>query len=233
MSENVDLGIEELSQFHPVGSGGFSTVYSAWDEGFNRLVAVKVLHSLDDDGRRRFDRERKIMGQLSAHPNVITPFRAGYTANRAPFLVMEYVEEGSLEDLAAALGPLPWTDAVDYIIAATEALGHAHEQGVLHRDVKPGNILLADGVPKLTDFGIAAIREATTSQVGYTLAHCPPETFTDGTDERDERSDLYSMASTLYTLISGHAPFDVEGPDSQQAYMFRIIDQRVPEASAP
>ncbi|MEM8923598.1 MAG: protein kinase [Actinomycetota bacterium] len=223
MADGVDLGISDLSDYKVIGAGGFSTVYSARDTGFNRRVAVKVLHSLDADGRRRFDRERAIMGQLSSHPNVITPFRAGYTPNGAPYLVMEFVAGGSLEDRLRSVARLPWRTALDYIIPVTKALAFAHAQGVLHRDVKPGNILLDRDTPKLTDFGIAAIRESTASQVAYTLAHCPPETFASGRDNRDERSDLYAMMSTLHTLITGAAPFDVDGNDSQQAYMFRII----------
>lgn len=237
MVDGIDLGVEELSDFQAIGTGGFSTVYSAWDDGFQRRVAVKMLHSLDEAGRRRFDRERGIMGLLSSHPNVIMPFRAGYAKNTgAPFLVMELVEGGSLQDLIVKHRRVPWNEAIDYIIPATAALGHAHSQGVLHRDVKPGNILLAGKTPKLTDFGIAAIRESTASQVAYTLAHCPPETFATGRDTRDERSDLYSIASTLFTLITGQPPFDVEGEDSQQAYMFRIIDHQlaaIPPELAP
>ena len=232
MTDGLDLGIDELSDFQVIGSGGFSTVYSAWDEGFRRRVAVKILHSLDEAGRRRFDRERGIMGQLGSHPNVITPYRAGYTSNGAPYLMMEYVSGGSLFDQVSKRGPIPWPEAVDWVIQSTAALGHAHEQGVLHRDVKPANILLAGLVPKLTDFGIAAIRESTASQVAFTLAHCPPETFSQGRDSRDERSDLYSMASTLFTLVTGRPPFDVDGEDSQQAYMFRIIGHDIPEPPA-
>ncbi len=236
MVDDVELGIDELSQFRRIGGGGFSTVYSAWDEGFQRRVAVKVLHSLDEDGLRRFDRERGIMGRVSSHPNILTPFRAGYTVTGAPYLVMELVEGGSLDDLAKERGALPWKESVGYVTSAVAALGHAHAKGVLHRDIKPGNILLDQGVAKLTDFGIAAIRESTASQVAYTLAHCPPETFAGGEDRRDERSDLYSMASTLLALIIGRAPFEVEGQDSQQAYMFRILDReppRIPPGAGP
>ncbi|MEZ5408316.1 MAG: PQQ-binding-like beta-propeller repeat protein [Acidimicrobiales bacterium] len=231
MVAEIDLGIDELSDFEVIGRGGFSTIYSAQDSGFNRRVAVKLLHSLDDSGRRRFDRERGIMGQLSSHPNVIMPFRAGYARTGAPYLVMELVTGGSLQDLIDTRGGLPWREAVELVLPVTAALGHAHEQGILHRDVKPANVVLAGRVPKLTDFGIAAIRESTTTQVAYTLAHCPPEAFASGEDTRDDRSDLYSMASTLYNLITGRPPYYIDGTDSPQAYMFRIMGHAIPPVS--
>ena len=228
MVAEIDLGIDELSDFQVIGRGGFSTIYSAYDGGFNRRVAVKLLHSLDDSGRRRFDRERGIMGQLSSHPNVIMPFRAGYARTGAPYLVMELVTGGSLQDLIDTRGGQPWHEAVELVLPVTAALGHAHEQGILHRDVKPANIVLTGRIPKLTDFGIAAIRESTTTQVAYTLAHCPPEAFASGADTRDDRSDLYSMASTLYNLVTGRPPYHLEGTDSPQAYMYRIMEHAIP-----
>ncbi|MEM9133174.1 MAG: PQQ-binding-like beta-propeller repeat protein [Actinomycetota bacterium] len=233
MAGSLDLDIEELRDYETIGQGGFSTVLSAWDVGFQRRVAVKVIPSLDDAGLRRFERERAIMGRLSYHPNVIMPFRAGFTKNGAAYLVMELGDGGSLEELFLQRGPIPWREAVGYVLAATAALDHAHSRGIIHRDVKPANILLAGDVPKLTDFGIAALKETTASVMAYTLNHCPPEAFAHGTDTRDERSDLYSMASSLFTMLTGgDAPYDVEGSDSQQAYMFRIISDEVPQLPA-
>lgn len=233
MAGSLDLDIEELRDYETIGQGGFSTVLSAWDTGFQRRVAVKVIPSLDDAGLRRFERERSIMGRLSYHPNVIMPFRAGFTKTGAAYLVMELGDGGSLEELFLQRGPIPWREAVGYVIDATAALEHAHSRGIIHRDVKPANILLAGGIPKLTDFGIAALKETTASVMAYTLNHCPPEAFAHGTDARDERSDLYSMASSLFTMLTGgDAPYDTEGADSQQAYMFRIISDEVPELSA-
>ena len=234
----IDLGIEDLEQFKVVGSGGFATVYAAWDVTFRRWVAVKVLDSLDDGGHRRFVREQGLMGQFDDHVHIVTPYRSGYTAIGAPYLVMEYLRGGSLQDRIDNDGPMPVNEAVGYVLPIARALGRAHSDGVLHRDVKPANILLtSDDVPKLTDFGIATIREATATQVAFTLAHSPPETFGSGLDARDERADLYSLASTLFTLVVGQAPFDLGlsiGPrpdgsnDSQLAYMRRIESDQIP-----
>ncbi len=206
----IDLGIEGLSDFTEIGSGGFATVYAATEAEYGRRVAVKVLTAVDDDGRRRFDRERLTMGQASSHPNIVTPLRGGYTdPGNQPYLVMEFLAGGSLEELAAD-GPLPWSQAVALIAPIADALNHAHRYGIIHKDIKPANILLARSqTPKLSDFGIAAITDRThTSQVAYTLAYAPPETFTDHTiDARDHRSDTYSLAATLYTLGTGNPPF--------------------------
>ena len=229
--------IEGLSNFGVIGRGGFSTVYVARDDKFNRLVAVKVLQDLDEQGRRWFDREQALMGQLSDHPNIITPFRSGHTGDGSPFMVMEFVPGGSLEDRLRRHGPLPWSEVVGYGIEVSGAMEHAHRSGVLHRDLKPANILLSRRGAKLTDFGIAAIRSATSTgaELAFTLAHCPPEAFASGRDARDERSDVYSLASTLYTLIAGRPPFDLApspdggpAPDSTPAYLLRIADHEVP-----
>ncbi|MEM9612620.1 MAG: serine/threonine-protein kinase [Actinomycetota bacterium] len=208
--EEIDLGIEGLSEFAEIGSGGFATVYAATEAAYGRRVAVKVLTAVDDDGRRRFDRERLTMGQASSHPNIVTPLRGGYTdPGNQPYLVMEYLAGGSLDDVMTD-GPLAWAESVALIAPIADALAHAHRHGIVHKDIKPANILLGRGrTPKLSDFGIAAITDRThTSQVAYTLAYAPPETFTNpATDARDHRSDTYSLAATLYTLGTGEPPF--------------------------
>ncbi len=236
----IDLGIEGLSEFKEIGSGGFATVYSALEAGQGRQVAVKVLDALDDSGRRRFDRERLTMGQTTDHQNIVTLFRAGYTEpGSKPFMVMEYLSGGSLQDALdgrlEADGPFPWPEAVRLIRPIGDALGFSHQVGIVHKDVKPANILVsATGIVKLTDFGIAAIKEATaTSQVAYSLAYAPPEAFTtyrdpdtgELVDPRDERSDLYSLAVALYALGAGQPPF--AGP-SQASLIHQIITEAPP-----
>ena len=229
MADDAGVTIEGLADFRVIGSGGFSTVYAAWEADFQRWVAVKVLDNLDEAGRRRFERERSIMGALSDHPNVVTPLRSGYTPSGIPYLVMSYVDGGTLETLLEAEGPLDPVTAIAPIRSACEALIAAHDIGILHRDIKPGNILLGQGGAKLADFGIASIREATATQLAFTLAHTAPETFATGRDERDERSDLYSLVSTLYTLLAGEPPFGGAGDDlSQAAYLLRLAENDPP-----
>ena len=222
--------IDGLTDFRSLGAGGFSRVFAAFDVDFKRWVAVKVLHSLDDDGRRRFERERELMGRLDDHPNVITPFRSGYTPSGQAYLVMEYAARGSLEGHLDNQGPMGWDEAVGYLLPIADALRHAHALGIQHRDIKPANILVTGtGITKLADFGISRIREATaTASLTFTLAHTSPETFASGQDVRDERSDLYSLASTLYTLTTGQAPFATTGQDSAPALMHRILTFPVP-----
>ena len=228
----VDLGIVGLEAYQEIGTGGFATVYSALDVAFDRTVAVKVLTAVDDVAMRRFERERLSMGRIDAHPNVVTPYGSGYTnPDGRPYIAMEYLARGSLETQLRS-GPLSILTAIRYVVEVAGALGYAHNSGVLHNDIKPANILVSStDVAKLGDFGISAIKEATaTVAIGMTMAHTPPETFAaDGSDARDERSDLYSLASTLFTLIAGCSPFEVAGGNnSPPAQMMRIISSPVP-----
>ena len=223
----TDLGIEGLTGYRRIGAGGFATVYAAHDGAFERTVAVKVLHVDSPDGYRRFERELSLMGRLGDHPNIVTAYRAGRTDTDAPYLVMEYLPGGSLADLLAKKGRLPVADALTIGEQIAAALGRAHSAGVLHRDVTPANILLAtDGTVKLADFGVSHLRAATVTQRSFTPSHSPPETFAD-VDRRDERSDLYSLASVIHHLIAGRPPFDVAG-GSLEGQISRILSGPVP-----
>ena len=231
-----DLDIDGLSDFRPIGTGGFATVYSALEANAGRRVAVKVLAAVDDSGRRRFDRECLTMGTAGEHPHVVTLLRAGYLRRTGqPYLVMEHMAGGSLAHRLATDGAVPWPEAVEAALAIASALGFTHGQGILHKDVKPGNILVSGaGTVKLTDFGIAAIREASgTSQLAYSIHYTAPEIF-GGTsdpdaeliiDPRDERSDLYSLAASLYTLGVGRPPFQAP---THVALMRQILLEPVP-----
>ncbi len=223
-----DLGIDNISGATEIGRGGFSVVYAATNTLLGMQVAVKVLGQLSsDDDRRRFERECQVMGRLSHHPSVVTVHHAGYTDGGSPYLVMELVEGGSLADRQVH-GPIPWTEAVDLITPIADALAYVHEADVLHRDVKPENILIgADGRPLLTDFGIARLGDATNTATGIAASwlHAPPETFE---NKREPRSDLYSLASTLHQLINGRPPFWRAGEDTLNPLMYRLINEPPP-----
>ncbi|MEZ5408447.1 MAG: serine/threonine-protein kinase [Acidimicrobiales bacterium] len=230
------LDIDGLSDFRRIGTGGFATVYSALEANAGRRVAVKVLTAVDDSGRRRFDRECLTMGAAGEHQHVVTLLRADYLRTTGqPYLVMEHMAGGSLAHRLTAEGAIPWLEAIEAILAIASALGFTHGRGILHKDVKPGNILIsAAGAVKLTDFGIAAIREASgTSQLAYSIHFTAPEIF-GGTadpaadviiDPRDERSDLYSLAASLYTLGMGRPPFL---GSTHVALMRQILEDPVP-----
>lgn len=222
--------IEGLNELELIGVGGSSRVYAAREKAFGRAVAVKVLVDVTDNaGRRRFEQERQLMGSMGTHPNVVTPHSFGYTPAGEPYLVMEHLPGGSLADRLIDEGPMPWADAVDVLLPIVDALGTAHAAGIVHRDVKPGNILLtATGQPKLTDFGIASVQDLAAGRLAVSVAHCPPEAFGAGRDATDARSDLYSLASTLYTLVTGAPPFARAEPDSAAAYLRRIESEPVP-----
>ncbi len=236
MTDSLDLGIDGLEQVRPLDSGGFSDVYEARDE-FGRRVAVKVLNALDEAGRRRFDRERSVMGMVAGHPHIVNPFTSGYTADTGrPYVVMEYLGGGSLQQRLDRLGPMPVAEAASIIEPIVDALGASHRAGIIHKDVKPANILLtADGTPKLADFGIASVRDAdTTTALAYSPAYTPPETFhaDAGSDLRDERSDLYSLAATLFALVVGQGPF-LTGTGSPASAMVRILNNPPPPTGHP
>lgn len=239
MGDEGDFGIEGLSDFKQVGAGGFAITYAAYEIDQDRTVAVKILNEADDDGRRRFDRERRTMGNTTGHANIVTLFRSGYTTvGNKPYLVMEYLAGGSLQDRLDRFGPVDIDEAIELTLASADGLGFSHASGIVHKDVKPANILVSgSGAVKLTDFGIAAVRDAaTTSQVAYSPAFASPESFDayrspDGqvVDLRDERSDLYSLAASLFTLVTGTPPFD----GSQLSLMRQITEAPAPATGYP
>lgn len=203
--------IEGLENLHLVGSGGFGKVYRAWQPDFGRDVAVKVLSATltDDRSRARFERERQALGRLSGHPHIIAVYDHGVLDDDSPYMVMEYAAGGSLADLVTADGPMMWPAVVGYGIQICSALEAAHEAGVLHRDVKPENILLTGGGrPKLADFGIARLSDRTATQTTSLTAsvlHAAPELMEGA--EPSVASDIYALGSTLFCALAGHPPF--------------------------
>ena len=189
-------------------------MYSGWQEALHRKVAVKVLNAAagDAEAARRLQREGMAMGALSHHPNVVPVYETGSVDERL-YLVMPLLPDGSLADQLAS-GPLAPTAVVELGRGLADALAAAHEAGVLHRDVKPANVLRTPhGTYQLADFGVARFVDATQTLGGSllaTVAYAAPEVL-DGRPAT-AASDVYSLGATLHAALRGRAPFE-SGPD--------------------
>jgi serine/threonine protein kinase len=199
--------LEEL-----VGTGGMSSVYRAHDRLLERNVALKVLHEQftgDGDYVERFRREARAVAQLS-HPNIVTVIDRGEQDSRQ-FIVFEYIPGENLKGLVERTGPLPERDALQLGLQVARGLAFAHGQGLVHRDVKPQNVLLTEeGQAKVTDFGIARSHDVAdgltrTGTVMGTSDYIAPEQARGA--HVDELSDLYSLGAVLYELLTGEVPF--------------------------
>ncbi len=222
-------GIVDLER---IGRGGFGTVYRGRQTDFNRTVAVKVLDGVTDDpaADQRFRREVAAMGSVSHHPNVVPVYATGVTADGHPYLVMPYLPGGSLADRLRE-GPLGWEEAVRLGAKVSEALCAAHGVGVLHRDVKPANILYsAFGEPQLGDFGIARLADTTRTATGLvtaTVTFAPPEILSG--QKAVPASDVYSLAATLHAAMRGKPPFSVTEGEPLAATVARVVTEPPPD----
>lgn len=208
------IAVDGYDQLEPVGAGGFSQVYKARDLDFNRTVALKVLNVGfgDDKAERRFKSECEAIGSLDQHPGVVSVHRVGQTKGGQPFIAMQYFDGGSVADRLEA-GPIEVGLALEIAEKVAGALATAHRADILHRDVKPENILLNEFGPALADFGIAlAVSDGdaagNTTKGMLTPLHAAPELF-DGQDATIA-SDIYSFGSTLHTIFEGTSPFGRE-----------------------
>jgi len=202
--------LEEL-----VGTGGMSSVFRAHDRLLDRKVALKILHqqySADDDYVERFKREARSVAALS-HPNIVTVIDRGEHGDRQ-FIVFEYVAGENLKRMIERRGPAPVPNALELAIQIARGLAFAHQQGLVHRDVKPQNVLLnGDGRAKVTDFGIARSLDVQhgMTQTGTVLGtsdYIAPE---QAQGQRvDEHSDVYSLGVVLYELLTSEVPFPGE-----------------------
>lgn len=219
-----------------IGAGAFGQVYQARQPAFDRTVAVKLLAGrLDDEAtRRRFERECQMLGAVSGHPNIVAVYDAGETRAGQPYLVMDFVRRGSLGRRLAASGPLPWPEVAAIGIKLAGALHSAHQAGILHRDIKPENVLVSDyDEPLLADFGIAqraGTGGSTTTTSALTPAHAAPEQFSGALPSVS--SDVYALASTLFTLLAGSAPFQGHPEESVFAMLGRIATEQPPDLRA-
>lgn len=215
-----------------IGRGGFGVVYRCAQKTLDRVVAVKVLSSeIDEESRERFLREEQAMGRLSGHPNIVDILQVDVTPSGLPFIVMPYAVHGSLEQLVREHGPLNWSDSVRVGVKLAGAIESAHRAHVLHRDVKPANVLLSRyGEPQLTDFGIARIPggfRTSTSMITGSPAFTAPEVLKG--DEPTVRSDVYGLGSTMFALLTGHAAYERQVGEKIVSQFLRITSQPLPD----
>jgi serine/threonine protein kinase len=212
------------SDFRLVAQGGEGTVYRARQDGLGRDVAVKVLEAQDDATLARFRRELEITVRLGRqHPHIVTVLDTGVVRGR-PCIVMEFHDLGSLHDRLRQRGPLPVAEVVAAGVAVADALAFAHGQGVLHRDVKPQNVLVLPTSYVLADFGIARAVDAGHSASLHLVSyrHAAPQ-MVDG-EKPAATDDVWSLGSTLFTLLDGKPPFAGADPDDDGmlAYLGRV-----------
>ncbi|MCR5146299.1 MAG: Stk1 family PASTA domain-containing Ser/Thr kinase [Clostridia bacterium] len=201
-----------------VGSGGMATVYKARDTILNRYVAVKVLRdefTTDEEFIKRFNTEAQSAARLT-HPNIVSVFDVGQEYN-IYYIVMELIQGKTLKQIISQEGALPWKWTVNIAIQICSALEMAHRNGIIHRDIKPHNIIITeDGIAKVTDFGIAkAVSNSTITAFGTTIGsvhYFSPEHARGG--YTDAKSDLYSLGVVMYEMITGKVPFDADTPVS-------------------
>jgi predicted ATPase len=214
-----------------VGRGGFGIVYRCTQLALDRTVAVKVLTAKLDEKRERFMREQRAMGRLTGHPNIVGVLQVGETKSGYPYLVMQYHRQGSLEARIRRLGTLPSDEVVRLGVKMAGALDTAHGHGILHRDVKPANILLTDyGEPALGDFGIAHISGAFKTAAGTftgSPAFTAPEVLSG--DPPSRSSDVYGLGATLFAALTGHAAFERRSGEQMVAQFLRIASESAPD----
>jgi serine/threonine-protein kinase PknK len=230
-SVTAELAAAGFEDAQEIGRGGFGVVYRCTQAALDRTVAVKVLTAdLDDENRARFLREQRAAGRLTGHPNIVTVLHADVTGNGRPFIVMPYHAEGSLDERIRRHGALPLNEALRLGVKMAGALAAAHRLGILHRDVKPGNILITDyGEPALTDFGIAHIAggfETTAGVVTGSPAFTAPEVVAG--ESPSPAADVYGLGATLFAAFTGHAAFERRSGEQLVAQFLRITSEPVP-----
>jgi eukaryotic-like serine/threonine-protein kinase len=216
-----------------IGHGGMGEIFCAVDESLGRPVAIKVLSSRfaeDQAVRRRFTREALAAARLSGEPNTVTIYDVGEWGER-PFIVMEYLSGGTLDDRIAHDGPQPVDQALRWLGEAAEALDHAHKHGIVHRDVKPGNLLLdRDGTVHVADFGIASAAGmdslTATGTILGTAGYLSPEQAQG--QRATSASDLYGLGVVAFELLTGERPFKRESMTAEAA---AHVNEPVPSAS--
>jgi len=228
----AELGEAGFDDVKEIGRGGFGVVYRCTQRDLDRTVAVKVLTvELDEGNRARFFREQRAMGRLTGHPNIVTILQVGITENGFPYIVMPYHPRDSLEARIQKDGPLSLGQVLRLGVKLAGAVETAHRLGILHRDVKPANILLTDyDEPELADFGIAYVSggfETVTGAVTGSPAYTAPEVL--GGDPPTPVADVYGLGATLFSALTGHAAFERRNGEQVVTQFLRIVTQAVPD----
>ncbi|HET8684431.1 MAG TPA: serine/threonine-protein kinase [Micromonosporaceae bacterium] len=211
--------------------GGYATVYRATQESVSREVAVKVENRAlaSERDQRRFLREARAAGRMSSHPHVVDLFDAGVTTEGHPYLIMELCDGSYADRIRAA--PLPPYEVRDVGVKIADALADAHALGVLHRDVKPANLLVSRfGEPALADFGLAILAETRDTSVTLdvlTPAYAPPELFRHHAPS--SCVDVYALAATLYALLSGRPPRWRRDRNPSLLTLLELFDEPIPD----
>nr|WP_271209256.1 protein kinase [Rhodococcus wratislaviensis]GLK33750.1 hypothetical protein GCM10017611_05930 [Rhodococcus wratislaviensis] len=229
-SELSAAGFDDAEE---IGRGGFGVVYRCTQAELDRTVAVKVLTvELDEENMARFFREQRAMGRLTGHPNIVNILQVGATDSGRPYIVMPFHPQDSLEARVRKGGPLALDQVLRLGVKMAGAVETAHRLGILHRDVKPANILLTDyGEPELADFGVAHISggfETDTGAVTGSPAYTAPEVL--GGDPPSPAADVYGLGATLFSALTGHAAFERRSGEQVVAQFLRITTtQPVPD----
>lgn len=216
-----------------IGVGGMADIYKAKDLTEDRIVAVKILKNefaASEDFLRRFRNESKAIALLS-HPNIVKIFDVGFT-EKIQYIVMEYIDGITLTEYIERQGVLKWRDAVHFTVQILRALQHAHDRGIVHRDIKSQNVmLLSDGTIKVMDFGIARFNRETDKTMSEkaigSVHYISPEQARG--EVTDEKSDIYSVGVMLYEMLTGKKPFDGDNPVSIALKHMQATPKRMTE----
>lgn len=219
-----------------IGVGGMADIYKAMDIIEERIVAVKILKNefaASEDFLRRFRNESKAIALLS-HPNIVKIYDVGFT-DKIQYIVMEYIDGITLTEYIERQGVLKWRDAVHFTLQILRALQHAHDRGIVHRDIKSQNVmLLADGTIKVMDFGIARFNRETDKTMSEkaigSVHYISPEQARG--EMTDEKSDIYSVGVMLYEMLTGVKPFDGDNPVSIALKHMQAVPKRITEINS-